>query len=147
MAFDQRGDAMTPFLALIALAAADVPPPNRLPFSPAVRAGDMVYLSGQLGTLPGTTKLATGGIEAETAQAMANIGRVLKDNGLGFADVVQCRVFLSDMADWPAFNRVYLKSFEGLRLPARSAFGANGLALGAKVEVECLAHAPQPKGK
>ena len=111
-----------------------------LPFSQAVRVGEVLYLSGAVGNLPGTAELVPGGIEAETRQAMDNIGAVLQENGLAFDDVFKCTVMLADMADWPRFNAVYLTYFRPDRLPARSAFGAAGLALGARVELECLAH-------
>lgn len=113
----------------------------KLPFSDAVRVGGVLYLSGQIGLVPGTMKPA-GDIAAETSQMMANIARVLAHCGAGFDDVFKCTVMLADMADWPAFNEIYLRSFKPERLPTRSAFGANGLALGARVEMECWAHAP-----
>jgi 2-iminobutanoate/2-iminopropanoate deaminase len=110
-----------------------------LPFSSAVRAGDILYLSGQIGALPDGS--LPDGIEAQARQAMANIGTVLAEAGLGFGDVFHCLVMLSDMAEWGAFNRIYLEHFEAGRLPARSAFAAAGLALGARVEIECKAWA------
>ena len=114
---------------------------QRLPFSDAVRVGDMLYLSGAIGVGP-DGKLPAG-IDAQTRQAMDNIGAVLKRSGLGWGDVVKCTVMLDDMADWPVFNKVYVTYFPDQKFPARSAFGADGLALGALVEVECLAHAGQ----
>ena len=113
----------------------------KLPFSQAVRVGDVLYLSGALGNVPGTLQLAAGGIEAETKQTMENIGAVLKANGLGFDDVFKCTVMLADMAKWGDFNKIYVTYFKPDRLPARSAFGASALALGAAVEVECMAYA------
>ena len=113
-----------------------------LPFSAAVRVGDMLHLSGALGNRPGTLELVEGGIAAEARQAMENIGRVLAACGLGFADVVKCTTMLADMSEWRAFNQVYVAYFEPGRLPARSAFGATGLALGARVEIEALARFP-----
>jgi reactive intermediate/imine deaminase len=110
-----------------------------LPFSDAVRAGDVLYLSGALGNEPGTMKLVGGGIEGETRQMMQNIARTLEQNGLSFDDVFKCSVMLADMAEWRAFNAVYLEYFKPERLPSRSAFGAAGLALGARVEMECCA--------
>jgi 2-iminobutanoate/2-iminopropanoate deaminase len=110
-----------------------------LPFSDAVQAGDVLYLSGQLGNEPGTMRLVPGGIAAETRQMMTNIARVLEQNGLSFDDVFKCTVMLGDMSEWRAFNEVYLEYFKPGRLPARSAFGCNGLALGARVEMECWA--------
>ena len=113
----------------------------KLPFSQAVRVGDVVYLSGVLGYVPGTLKLVPGGIEAETRQTMENIGAVLRANGLTFDDVFKCTVMLADMDEWEDFNQVYLTYFKPGRLPARSAFGASALALGALVELECWAYA------
>jgi reactive intermediate/imine deaminase len=112
----------------------------KLPFSEAVRAGGFLYLSGQLGNLPGTRTLAPGGIGPESRQVMANIKAALGRHGASLDDVVKCTVFLADMAEWPAFNEVYQTYFPSGRFPARSALGANGLALGARVEVECLAY-------
>lgn len=129
---------------MLALAAPTYfPAPTRgdmpRPFSEAVQVGDILYLSGQIGirddgALPD-------GIEAQSRQMMDNIGATLKKRGLGWDDVFQCLVMLEDMADWPAFNRVYVPYFTPGKLPARSAFGADGLALGAKVEMECKAYA------
>jgi reactive intermediate/imine deaminase len=113
----------------------------KLPFSAAVRVGDVLYLSGQIGT--GADGKLPAGIEAQSRQTMENIRSVLARAGLGFGDVFRCMVMLEDMADWPAFNRVYAGYFDESRLPARSALGADGLALGALVEVECQAYAPE----
>ena len=109
------------------------------PFSSAVRAGDMLYLSGQLG-LTADGKLPDS-FDVQTRQMMDNIAATLQSAGLGWGNVVHCTVMLSDMANWPAFNKIYAGYFAGHRFPARSAFGANGLALGAKVELECQAYA------
>lgn len=108
-----------------------------LPFSAAVRVGDMLYLSGQLGT-DSTGALVPGGIGPETRQTMENIRAVLEANGSSMDRVVKCLVMLADMAEWGAMNRVYVTFFPD-HLPARSAMGASGLALGARVEIECLA--------
>jgi len=108
-----------------------------LPFSSAVRVDSTLYLSGNLGNLPGSTELAEGGIEGETQQTMENIKRVLEQFGSSMNDVVKCTVFLADMSEWGAMNGVYKTYFENP--PARSALGANGLALGARVEIECIA--------
>ena len=109
-----------------------------LPFSEMVRVGDMLHLSGQMGTLPGEVKLAPGGIEAEARQALRNIRSALEQQGYGLQHVVKCTVMLADMADWPAFNAIYREFFQP-PYPARSAFGASGLALGGRVEIEVLA--------
>jgi len=112
----------------------------KLPFSQAVRVGDVLYLSGQLGNLPGTLTLASGGLEAETRQTMDNIAATLKENGLSFRDVFKVTVMLTDMSRWGEFNKIYVTYFEPDRLPARSAFGVTALALGAQVELECCAY-------
>ncbi|MCZ6644369.1 MAG: Rid family detoxifying hydrolase [Gammaproteobacteria bacterium] len=109
-----------------------------LPFSEAVRVGDMLYLSGQLGILPGTTDLAPGGIEGETRQVMDNIKSVLERYGSSMDKIVKCTVMIADIAEWPRFNEVYVTYFPGPK-PARSAFAAAGLALNGRVEVECWA--------
>lgn len=121
-----------------------VPGSAQLPFSEAVRVGNMLYLAGQIGTrsMAGHVtgiQLVEGGIEAETRQTMENIKAVLERHGSSLADVVKCTVMMADMREWPAMNAVYVTYFEKDRLPARSALGANGLALGARVEIECIA--------
>jgi len=112
---------------------------QRLPFSSAVRVGDMLYLSGQIGNKADGTLPA--GIEAQSRQVMDNIGAVLKSAGLGFGDVVKCTVMIDDIKQWGDFNKVYVTYFPDGKFPARSAFGADGLALGALIEVECWAYA------
>ncbi len=113
-----------------------------LPFSSAVRVGEMLYLSGVLGNLPGTLTLAPGGMAGQARQTMENIRAVLRHCGLDFRDVVRVLVMLSDMSEWTEFNKIYVPYFEPGRLPARSALGCNGLALGGKLEVECIARFP-----
>ena len=109
-----------------------------VPFSEAVRVGSMLYLSGQLGNIPGTREMAPGGIQGETRQTMENIRAVLERYGSSMDRVVKCTAMIDDMAEWPAMNEVYAEFFPGPK-PVRSAFGADGLALGAKVEIECWA--------
>ena len=116
-----------------------VPGPVHRPFSEAVRVGDMLYLSGQLG-LDSTGRLAPGGIQPETRQALDNIRGTLTRLGRSMDDVVKCSVMLADMGEWARMNEVYVTFFPK-HLPARSALGASGLALGAQVEIECLATA------
>ena len=108
-----------------------------LPFSEAVRVGDLLFLSGQIGNQPGTLELVEGGIRAETRQTLEHVQAIVERHGSSMARVVKCTVFLDDMGDWPAMNEVYRESFPNP--PARSALGASGLALGAKVEIECIA--------
>lgn len=112
--------------------------PPGLPFSEAVRAGNTLYLSGQIGNLPGTLKLAPGGMAGEAHQALDNVRAVLESHGYALDDLVKCTVMLADMADWPAFNDIYRGYFKA-HFPARSAMGANGLALGARLELDCIA--------
>jgi 2-iminobutanoate/2-iminopropanoate deaminase len=106
------------------------------PFSEAVRAGNMLYLAGAIGVDGG--KVVAGGIKAETKQTMDNIGANLARHHASFDDVVQCTVALADIAEWPAFNEVY-KGYFKKHYPARMAFAASGLALNARVEVQCNA--------
>ena len=113
-----------------------------LPFSEAARVGDLIFLSGMIGIRPGTMQLVSGGMEAEARQTLDNVRAMLRAAGAVPRDVVKCTVMLEDMADWPAFNRIYVEFF-GAHRPARSALGADGLALGAKVELECIARAPR----
>lgn len=113
--------------------------PSTLPFSAGVRVGSLLYLSGQIGTAPGdATHVVPGGVDAETRQTLDNIKRVLEENGSSMDRVVKCTVMMADMAEWPAMNAAYVTYFPGKK-PARSAFGTTGLALGARVEIECWA--------
>lgn len=111
--------------------------PPTYPFSPAVRVGRMLYLSGQIGT-DSTGRLVPGGIEAEARQALSNIRDVLQRTGSSMDRVVKCTVFMADMKEWPAMNAVYTTFFPNQK-PARAAFGATGLALGARTEIDCIA--------
>jgi 2-iminobutanoate/2-iminopropanoate deaminase len=113
---------------------------STMPFSPAVRVGNLLYLSGQLGT-DSTGKLAPGGIEAETRQALTNIKKLLDANGSSMDHVVKCLVMLADIGEWARMNTVYVTFFP-VHKPARSAFGATGLALGGRLEIECIATLP-----
>ena len=108
-----------------------------LPFSSAVRVDNTLYLSGNVGNIPGTLELAEGGIQGETQQTMENISAVLEQFDSSLDNVVKCTVFLADIAEWGAMNEVYRTFFKNP--PARSALGASGLALGARVEIECIA--------
>lgn len=119
------------------------PRADSYPFSSAVQVGDVLYLSGQIGTAEDEKSVVPGGLAAETRRMMELIGQTLDEHGLTFRDLFKCTVMLTDMRDWPAFNEIYAGYFEPGRFPARSALGASGLALGAKVEMECWAYAPQ----
>jgi 2-iminobutanoate/2-iminopropanoate deaminase len=109
------------------------------PFSAAVRVGDIVYLSGSIG-LGADGKLPPEFTD-QVRQTMANVGATLEQTGLGYDDVFKCTVMLADMSRWEDFNKIYVTYFKPARLPARSAIGANGLARGAQIELECLARA------
>jgi reactive intermediate/imine deaminase len=111
---------------------------RQLPFSDAVQVGELLFLSGKLGTRPGSTELVPGGIQPETRQTLENIAAALEKYGSGMDRVVKCTVFLADIAEWGAMNEVYLEFFP-VNPPARSALGASGLALDARVEIECIA--------
>jgi 2-iminobutanoate/2-iminopropanoate deaminase len=113
-------------------------PDMQLPFSDAVRVGNMLYLSGKIGNIPGSRQLAEGGIAGETRQALENIKASLEEYGSSMDEVVKCTVFLADIAEWGAMNEVYSTYFP-VNPPARSAMGASGLALNSRVEIECLA--------
>jgi len=112
--------------------------PLNLPFSAAVRVGNVLYLSGQLGTVPGTRQLADTGIAGQTKQALENVKGVLAAAGSTLERVVKCTVFLLDIKDYAAMNAVYATYFPK-DPPARSTVAGSGLALGARVEIECLA--------
>lgn len=108
------------------------------PFSEAVAYGGVLYMSGDVGT-DSSGKLVAGGIGPESKQTMKNIRATLKRHELDMSDIIKCTVFLADIAEWPVFNDIYASYFERGRYPARSALAASGLALGARVELECIA--------
>ena len=110
---------------------------KNLPFSEAVRLGNVLYLSGQMG-IDQAIKLVPGGIAAETTQALENIKATLEKYGSSLEHVIKVTVMLADMNEWGEMNKVYLEYFSK-NLPARSAFGTSGLALGGRVEIECIA--------
>jgi len=110
---------------------------KNVPFSIAVRAGDMLYLSGQIGT-DSTGNVVSGGIVPETHQTLQNIRTALEQHGASLDKVIKVTVMMADMTEWTEINKVYVTYFDK-HLPARSAFGTTGLALGARLEVECIA--------
>jgi reactive intermediate/imine deaminase len=114
--------------------------PN-VPFSEAVRVDDVVYLSGQIGLLPGVVPatLVKGGIREEARQTLENIRTSLQAQGLDLRNVVKCTVILADIGEWGIFNEVY-KTFFSAPYPARTALASNGLVAQARVEVDCIAH-------
>jgi len=109
------------------------------PFSEAVTYRNIIYLSGQVGDIPNTDKLVEGGIVAETNQTMKNIKRVLEENGSSLDKVIKCTCMLADINEWGQMSAEYIKFFPNHK-PARSAFGTTGLAIGARVEIECMAY-------
>jgi reactive intermediate/imine deaminase len=116
---------------------ADAESASKMPFSEAVRVGDLLFVSGAIGIKPGAMELVPGGIQAETRQTMENIKATVEGFGGSMDRPVKCTVFLADIAEWGAMNQVYVQYFPDNR-PARSALGASGLALGARVEIECI---------
>ena len=121
---------------MVEYASASNPNPRNL--SDFVRVGDILYVSGKLGT-DSTGKLAAGGIGPETKQALENIKATLEKNGSSMDNVIKCTVMLADIKEWADMNTVYNTFFRKERLPARSAFGTAGLVLNARVEIECMA--------
>lgn len=112
--------------------------PTHLPFSELVVTGGTIYMSGQIGNVPGSLDLAPGGMAGQAKQVMENIKTSLEAHGYSMTNLVKCTVMLEDMGEWAAFNEIYRTYFEAGKYPARSAFGTSGLALGARLEVECL---------
>jgi reactive intermediate/imine deaminase len=115
------------------------------PFSSAVQVGDILFLSGEIGDAGNGTGVVPGGIVPETHQMFKRIKATLAQHGLGLEDVFKCTVMLADISEWQEFNEVYEGYFEEGRYPTRSAMGVSGLAIGARVEMECWAYNPQSK--
>ena len=114
------------------------------PFSSAVQVGDILFLSGEIGVSGEGTGVIPGGIAPETKRMFERIEATLARHGLGLEDVFKCTVMLADISEWQTFNEIYYGYFEPGKYPTRSAMGVNGLALGARVEMECWAYNPQP---
>jgi len=119
------------------------PRSDDLPFSSAVQVGEVLYLSGAVGETDDATALVPGGMPAEARRMMDLIGQTLAEHGLDYGDVFKCTVMLADIGEWADFNKIYASYFEPGHYPARSAMGVTGLALGARVEMECWAHVSQ----
>lgn len=113
-------------------------PQMELPFSPGILQGDTLYLAGQLGRDPATRNIVPGGIEAETRQALTNIGNVLREAGMGFGDVVNTTAFIVDFKDFDRFNKVY-REFFPKEPPARATVGVAALNQGGRVELQMIA--------
>jgi 2-iminobutanoate/2-iminopropanoate deaminase len=117
------------------------PAQSNLPFSEAVRAGDYLLVSGQIGL----GKEGEPMFQSAAHSAMDSIQKILTSHGSSLDHVVQCTVMLTDMKMWPTFNEVYTTYFKPGHMPARSAFGVTALAYGAPLEVTCTAYEPQGK--
>lgn len=115
--------------------------PDWAPFSSVARAGDLLFVSGHLGRYPGSEELVPGGAGPQTTQTMANIEASLALVGATLDDLASCTIYLADMADYPAMNEAYAAAL-GDHRPARATAGVAALALGAAVEIECVAYAP-----
>jgi len=115
------------------------PADNPFPFSEAVRVGDTIYLAGQIGLGP---QGLVPDFDGQVRQMMDNVAATLARLGLGMEHLVKCSVFMTDMSRWQDFNRIYVEYFDPRRLPARCASGANALAIGAQVEIDCIACVP-----
>jgi 2-iminobutanoate/2-iminopropanoate deaminase len=115
----------------------------RGPYSPAVRAGDFIYVSGQVPVDPATNQAVVGDIKTETRQVLNNIRRILEGCGSSMADVVRCGVFLTDVKDFAAMNEVYTEFFGEIK-PARTTISVPALPLpGAKIEIDAVAYQPK----
>lgn len=141
-----RNFAFAGLLALAACSAEQAPRaydrdpalPADLPFSSAVIVGDTIYLSGEIGRAPGGISVVEGGVGAETRQIFENYKRTLARVNADLTDIVKCTVFLDDMSKFAEMNAAYAEAFPGEK-PARSTFGVDGLAVGASLEIECIA--------
>ena len=109
------------------------------PFSDATIVNNVIYVAGQVGNIPGTNEIVLGGIKEETKQTMKNIESVLLKLGSSMDKVFKCTCMLSDISEWSQMSEEYIKFFKDNKRPSRSAFAGTGLALGAKVEIECWA--------
>src|SRR5262245_13276977 len=114
------------------------PPPPTAAYSHAVRAGDWLFVTGQLGVDPGTGQLVPGGTVAQTRQVMRNLATVLAGAGTGLERAAMVRIYLVDFADYGAMNAEYARHFTPGRLPARTTVGVTALALGAAVEIDLI---------
>lgn len=114
----------------------------RGPYSPAVRCGDFLFVSGQGPIDPETNQLVAGGVAEQTRQVLENIRRILEGCGARITDVVKCSVFITDAGDFAEMNRVYAEFF-GDHKPARTTAVAQLVLPGMKVEIDCIAYVPR----
>ena len=119
-------------------------PPAIGPYSQAIRAGGLLFISGSLGMEPATGQIAAGGVAAETEQALNNLDAILKAAGATFDNIVKTTIFLTDMADFKTVNEIYAKRFSSAP-PARSTVAVKELPRNGKVEIEAIAFAPMKK--
>jgi 2-iminobutanoate/2-iminopropanoate deaminase len=120
------------------MAAGAPPPPPTAAYSHAVRAGDYLFVTGQLGVDPATNRLVPGGIAAQTRRVMQNLQIVLRGAGTSLDRAVMARVYLTSFDDYAAMNAEYASHFAPGRLPARTTVGVTGLALGGAVEIDLI---------
>ena len=130
----------------------DKVPPARVPLSQAIKVGDWIFASGQLGTDPATGHLAKGGIKAETRQVCENLKAVLEASGSGLAHVLRTTVYLTDLSLFARMNRVYARYFDAPPAPARATVQVAALPLGSQIEIDAVAaikrkSRPKPKAK
>jgi 2-iminobutanoate/2-iminopropanoate deaminase len=118
--------------------AAAPPPPPTAAYSHAVRAGEYLFVTGQLGADPATNALVPGGTVAQTHQVMRNLQAVLAGAGTTLARAVMVRIYLTDFADYAAVNAAYASYFAPGQLPARTTVGVTALALGGAVEIDLI---------
>jgi reactive intermediate/imine deaminase len=134
------------FAVACAASAADLqyfsPAGSKAPYAAAVRAGDTVYVSGQLGV--GADGKLPEAFETQASNTMANVGTALARAGLSMDDVAQCTVMIVDMAHWASFNKIYVAAFKPDKLPARSAMAVTALPMNAALEVDCKAYGGKP---
>jgi 2-iminobutanoate/2-iminopropanoate deaminase len=117
------------------------------PYSQAVRAGDLIFTSGQIGLDPKTGELVPGGVEAQTRRVLDNLTAVLEAAGAGWRDVVRTTIFLTDIGDFALVNKLYGERVGVGMLPARSTVQVAKLPKGAAVEIDAIAHAPRPSSE
>jgi len=111
------------------------------PYSQAIRTGNMLFVSGQIGIDQSTGQVVAGGVEAEAEQVMKNIGFILKQAGTDFSRIVKCTIFLRTMSDFPKVNTIYAGYFNEAP-PARETVAVSGLPKDVQVEISCIALIP-----
>lgn len=135
-----REDKMTRFP--ITAVIADKAPKAIGPYSQAVKAGQFLFLSGQIPLDPMTGKVVGSTVEEQTSQALKNVEAILEAEGLSLSNVVRAEVYLKDMNDFSAMNKVYAEKFSQSVKPARHAMQVAKLPLDALVEITCIAFIP-----